>query len=220
MNARHVLGLSIGTLLLSVSPLANALSGITDTAGDFLSSFGGTSAQTDLDVIDATVLFDPSTNLFKLTSTLSGAPGTTPNGVYVWGVNRGAGTAGFAGNGIDGVRFDRVILLRPDGTGQIGGGPALPSGSVTVAGNTISAIVSSSLLTSTGFNFIDYTWNLWPRNTTYAGFAAISDFAPDNANFTSTVGTVVPLPASLPLLGIGMAMTLVMRRRRAAGARI
>ena len=202
---------------LAALPLAShALSGITDTAGDFLSTFAGSSSSTDLDVIAATVLYDASSDLFKLSATMSGAVGSTASGFYVWGVNRGAGTAGFAANGIDGVRFDRVVILRPDGTGTVAGVGDLPVGSISISGNTITGIVSGSMLVSTGFNKIDYTWNLWPRDGAFSslGFAAISDFAPDNANFTSTAG-VVPEPGTVAMMlaGIGVLGFTAVRRR-------
>src|SRR5688572_20058042 len=109
---------------------------------------------------------------------MSGVVGMTSGGLYVWGVNRGAGTAGFAQFGKDGVLFDRVVILRPDGTGTVAGVGDLAPGSVTVDGNTITAEFSGSFLESTGFDKINYTWNLWPRDSDIAGFAAISDFAP------------------------------------------
>lgn len=197
----------LGAAALAVLPLtSHALVGITDTEGDFLSTFAGSSTSADLDVLSATVIYDAATDLFRLTATMDGAIGSTATGLYVWGVNRGAGTAGFAANGIDGVRFDRVVFLRPDGTGSVGGGGGnLPAGSVTISGNTISGVVSGSLLPSTGFGKLDYTWNLWPRDTAFQaqGFAAISDFAPDNANFTSTAG-VVPEPQTVAMMLAGL----------------
>lgn len=200
-------------LALSTLPLAaHALDGITDPQGDFLATFAGSSASKDLDVLSASVFYNPSTDLFTLTATMDGLIGTTATGFYVWGVNRGAGTAGFASLGLTGVRFDRVILLRPDGTGTIPGVGALPGGSITISGNTITGVVSGSLLTSTGFtNKLDYTFNLWPRDGAFAGNAAISDFAPNNANFTATA---VPEPGTAVLGSLGLAGLLAWRRRQ------
>jgi len=200
----------LATALLGLPLSSHALDGITDPQGDFLATFAGSSASHDLDVLAASVFYNPTTDIFTLTATLDGAPGSTPTGFYVWGVNRGAGTAGFASLGINGVRFDRVIILRPDLTGAIGGVGALPAGSVTVSGNVITGTISGSLLPSTGFNKLDYTFNLWPRDTSAPGFSAISDFAPNNANFTATP---VPEPSTALLSALGLAGLLAWRRR-------
>jgi hypothetical protein len=207
----------LGLALLAALPLSShALTGITDRPGDFLSTFAGRAASADLDVISASAFYNASTDQFTIVGTMNGAIGLTPTGLYVWGVNRGAGTAGFAANGIDGVRFDRVIILRPDGTGSVAGAGNLPAGSVTITGNTITGVISGSLLPSTGFtNKLDYTWNLWPRDGGLAaGFTQIADFAPDNANFTTSP---VPEPATTAMLLAGMAAIggLQLRRRRA-----
>ncbi len=202
--------ISAALLALCAGP-ALAVDGITDRVGDFLPTFGGSTAAADLDVVAATVTYNTATDTFTFASTMAGNLGITPSGLFVWGVNRGAGTAGFFANGLPGVLFDRVVLLREDGTGTVAG-TNLPAGAITISGNTITGVVSGALLPSTGFAKTAYTFNLWPRDGSLpAGFGQISDFAPDNANFTATV---VPEPASFGLLAAGLAGIGLLRRRR------
>lgn len=204
---------SASALALAVLPLSShALDSVTDPKGDFLATFAGSTASTDLDVIGASVFYNASTDVFTLTATMDGLIGTTATGFYVWGVNRGAGTAGFASLGLNGVRFDRVIILRPDGTGSIPGVGALLAGSITISGKTITGVVSGSLLASTGFtNKLEYGFNLWPRDGAFSGTAAISDFAPNNANFTAVP---VPEPGTAALGAMGLAALVAWRRRQ------
>jgi len=212
----RLLASTVAALALGLPLASHALDGITDPKGDFLATFAGSSTSADLDVVAATVLYNASLDTFFLKATLDGNVGSTATGVYVWGVNRGAGTAGFGASlGLDGVRFDRVILVRPDGTGSVAG-TNLAAGAVTISGKTITASVKGSLLPSTGFsNKLDYTFNLWPRDLAFAstGVGAISDFAPNNANFTATV-TTVPEPASAALLLGGLGLVAAYRGRR------
>ena len=157
---------------------------IHDATGDFLASYTGPKGA-DLDVVEAEVTYTGST--FVLTSMQAGAVGTTAGGFYVWGIDRGRGTSRFP-DIAPGVRFDAVVIVRPDGTGTVtdltsGAAPVstpLPAGSVVISGSRITATVAAALLPTQGAAPAAYTANLWPRlaGTT----AAISDFAPDNRN--------------------------------------
>jgi len=200
----------------------------TDPAGDFLPSYdpllprGG-----DLDVLASTVTLLPSGD-FVFEATFAAPVGTTTatgagSVLYVWGIDRGAGTVRFPAIA-DQVRFDSVVLLRPDGTGNVNrltpagaGGNALSAGSVSVSGNSITGIVPGSFLPSQGFAPEQYTWNLWPR------FGAgnnnqISDFAPDNRNVTVSV---VPEPGAVwtaAAFALPLTAALLRGRRRRVDA--
>jgi hypothetical protein len=212
MQTRHLLSALCGAACLT---LGSAASAVTDPVGDFLPGYTG-SHNGDLDVVSSTVTYDAHTNLFDFTATLDAPVGTTGKAFYVWGIDRGAGTEKFNTGPAPigaGVKFDTVVIFRLDGTATVGG--TVLANDVTWSGNTITGSVSGALLPSMGFAFVDYTWNLWPRDgSVTGGNAAISDFAPDASNAGVTA---VPEPTSLALLGAGGLLMLAAARRRNAG---
>ncbi len=209
-------------LLLATALLASAATqaAVVDAAGDYVAGYTG-SQLGDLDVLSASAVLNTLTGDFTLTGTMAADIGTSIGGFYVWGVNRGAGTARFAANGINGVLFDMVVLLNADGSGRIndllGGVPAyvFGAGTAQISGATISIDLDMSLLPSRGLAAADYSWNLWPRDgSAPAGFGQISDFAPDNSNIkTQTVPE--PTSALLALAALGLAGSARTARRRA-----
>ena len=193
-----------GSAVAAPAPLA-------DATGDFLPSYTGP-LNADLDVRSSQVRL--AAGVFDFTATLGGTIGTTPGGFYVFGVNRGAGTARF-GALASGVLFDSVVVVNNDGTGFArdllsGISTSLAPSAISFAGSSLSAFVDASLLPSAGFALADYTYNLWPRSPG-AGIAAISDFAPDNSNASVTS---VPEPASWALLIAGFGIVGAAARRR------
>ena len=208
-------------LAFAASDAAHATT-VSDAKGDLLPTFDAKGSHTsdnfaDLDVVSATVTFN-SNDVF-LTAQMAGAIGSTDNGFYVWGVNTGTGTEFFQsltpalGKGI---AFDTFIILNPNGTGSVNyfsGEPTegLSAGSITISGNTISAVIPRDLLESTGFDISQYGFNIWPRTNGF-GNTDIADFAPDARNFE---GSAVPEPATWAFLIAGFGLVgSAMRRRR------
>ena len=140
--------------------------------------------------------------------------GAAVNAFYVWGFDRGAGAEKFntGANPIGaGMTFDTVVIFRLDGTATIG---STVLHDVQWSGNTITGSVPDSLLPSQGLAFADYGWNLWPRDGTASGNAAISDFAPDASDGKVSA---VPEPASIAFFGAGLGLLAAAARRRRQG---
>jgi hypothetical protein len=211
-----------GALAAVAATAPSEAAAVADPAGDFLSTYTGPQ-NGDMDVISVNAL-DQGGNV-TLSAMLNGAVGTTSTGVYVWGVNRGAGQQ-FLLTGTPpvgaGVFFDAVVILFPNQTGRVvditGGGTTtnLAAGAVTVSGNGITGVVPLSLLPTTGFaNPADYVYNLWPRSGLTSN-VQIADFAPNASSFAASV----PEPGAwaMMIVGFGLLGAMGRRRRRAATA--
>lgn len=211
--ARSALTRLCTALALAASAAASPAA-IVDASGDFIGSYVGRHGG-DLDVISASALLHGDT--FSLDAFMDADIGTTVGGLYVWGVNRGAGTARFAAIGVTGVLFDALVILNQDGSGTVrdllpgGLTHTLAAGSARISGAEIEVDVPDAWLPSAGFDAAHYTWNLWPRDgAAPAGNGQISDFAPDNSNLL----TDVPEPATAMLLLAAAAGLGLSRRRR------
>lgn len=197
-----------GALLLFSAGVASAQS-VTDPTGDFLSGYTG-AHNADLDIVSASVSFDGIN--FLLSSTQVGAVGSSTGSIFVWGVDRGTGTARLAaGTPSYGVLFDSVIVMFPDGTLRVvtfptAGAPTFTNieAGVSILGNTLSASVPLSLLFPAGFAPLDYDFTLWSRlrvNPALDGASSeIADFAP------ALKAAAVPEPSTWLslLLGFGV----------------
>jgi len=202
------------------------------------SSYAGP-ANPALDVLTAEVIFNFVQNTLTFTSTMAGPisglldPTTGGNlGSFSWGINHGYGNNNFSQLNLPNVLFDAVLTLNPNGTATYRGAQA-PAGSVTVSGNTLTAVLPISfvaappapanaigpLLPVTG-----WTYNLWPRSsirvdgtTLPFGDAQIADFAPDATTFGATT---VPEPTSAVVLGSGLLFAGLLRLRGRARSRL
>lgn len=196
-------------LALSLLCMPNALTSavILDPAGDFIDVYTGPE-NGDLDVLRAEVILDPAAGTLTFTSTSAGDIGITDTGIFVWGINRGAGFANFADIGLPDVMFDAVVIITAGGGGFVttlddNMQTNLPAADITISGADISATAPLSLLPSLGFSPADYTVNLWPRSAPIIDqVEVISDFAPDDTN---AAVTVIPEPATFGLLGLSLA---------------
>jgi hypothetical protein len=198
----------LASLIVPFAGLASpAIASISDPAGDFLPTYVGPQGG-DLDVLSIDVRLN-GPNLV-LSARLAANIGTTAGALYVWGIDRGQGTARFVGGSPSvgaGVLFDSVLVLLPNGTGNfvdlLNGANSfgLAVGAVSIDGPTIVGTVPIASIPSTGFSVANYGFNLWPR-VPGAGNAFISDFAPD----ASTVRAVVPEPAAWALMIVGFGL--------------
>jgi PEP-CTERM motif len=199
---------AVAMLLCCAAPAAMATV-ISDAAGDFIAEYVGPQ-RPDLDVIEIEVTLDGTD--FVLRGKMAGAINPASGAIYVWGVNRGAGTARFGAN-YSGVLFDSVIAVQAAGTGAVNllnGSPAtaLPGGAISILGDTLTIRLAASLLPTSGFGLSTYGFNLWPRAAGTGGITQLSDFAPNNA----TIST--PEPGSLALAGFGFLSMAILRRRK------
>lgn len=218
-RALTICGIALTVLSAAGSTAAAQTGQFTDAAGDLLPTYSGPH-NADLDVLAGAFQFDGSQYLFS--GTLAGPIGFTPGTLYVWGINRGQGTARFspALPNTNNILFDAVVIFNPGGTSSVrdllnNTGSNLGPSDVSFVGNTFFGRVGAGLLSSTGFAPTAYTANLWPR-LGVGNNNQIADFAPDNSNIA--VGTV-PEPTTFALLapGLGGILVLARRRRRAKG---
>ncbi len=224
---KFIRGLIAAPVLALAASAGHAVSlGTSDPQGDFLSTYAGVQNGA-VDVLFAYSIFDQASSSFTFGATMAGPISGAASGTqYIWGINRGAGTARLNGGATpvgSGVLFDSVIALTTAGTGVVNLFPttpattALPSGAVVISGNSITVTVAASLLPNNGFTFANYQWNIWPRVGS-GNNNQITDFAPDNSSLGTLAITPVPEPDALAMMlaGLGLVGFIARRRRTAA----
>jgi hypothetical protein len=201
--AKRLAAARITALAICVAPLLAQASVVTDPANDFIPTFTGPHSG-DLDLLSVSSTFDGVA--FHIGATVNGNIGTLGTSLYVLGFNQGAGTSNFAAIGLPGVAFDSVITVT--GTGVTGGRdlPAataivLPANALHINGSHFDIDILASLLPSKGLAFGNYGINLWSRDSSQVGNAAIADFA----SASTSLAVPEPQSAALVLLGLGIA---------------
>jgi hypothetical protein len=202
--------------------------GTSDPQGDFLSTYAGVQNGA-VDVLFAYSIFDQASSSFTFGATMAGPISGAASGTqYIWGVNRGGGTARLNTGATpvgSGVLFDSVIALSSAGTGQVNQfvpsqptiSTVLSPGAVVISGNSITVTVAASLLPNNGFTFANYQWNLWPRVGS-GNNNQITDFAPDNSTIGVLAITPVPEPDALAMMLAGLGLVGFIARRRGKAA--
>ena len=212
-----IIALSLLLPSILAAPLAQAQSvTITDPVGDFLPSYTAGPQLADLDVTSFSLNYNSATSIFTIGATFAGPINPTTAGFYVFGVNTGTGTSRpFAAIGEGNVIFNQAIVIQKNGTGTIGATALSPS-SITISGNSLTALVPLSLLPSTGFSPLQYGFNLWPRIGSGSN-SQITDFSPENATLAISPAPEPATWASM-LVGLTGAGGWARRRRKLVGA--
>jgi hypothetical protein len=209
-HATKISAVVLGGLATLFAASGVSATAITDPTGDFIAEYLGPE-RGDLDVLSIEVI---QTSLaFVLTGRMAADIDPASGASYVWGVNRGAGIARF-GDAYSGILFDTVIVAQAAGTAAFNlfdgaGNQALDPAAISIMGDSVTLTIAKSLLPSTGFDFNQYGFNLWPRAAAMGGIGQLADFAPDNDLLVAT-----PEPATLSLAGLALAGLLLTQRRR------
>ena len=209
----------------ALAAATSASATVVDPADDLLASYTGP-VSGDVDILSGDVAFDGTS--FLLSATLASDIDAVPGQLYAWGIDLGAGTPR-----IDLLRdpdiapdiaFDAVLVMLPNGvltvvTIPVAGAPTFTTliGGTVVDGDTLSANIPLSLLSSTGFAPEDYTFGFWSRirvDPTVDGTNnEIADFLLGSGTINARV---VPEPATwlTMLLGFGVVGSVMRRGRK------
>jgi hypothetical protein len=196
MKSALVAAFAFAAALTASSAFATTVTSTSGVLTSFTNSSGAALPGQEIQSVSAVI----NGANFILTATLDGAPLSTPNTKYVWGINTGTGINNFASLGQPGVAFNQVIVINP----------ASPQSGVTISGDTITDVVSMASLPSTGFAPTSFGFSFWPA---LDSSGAIPEFAPDNATFTASVGAV-PEPSTWAMMILGFAGIGFMAYRR------
>jgi hypothetical protein len=147
-----------------------------------------------LNAAKASVELSADGSTFTFTGTNQARINRAP-AVYVWGIDRSPNPPPSPFQGRPNVQFDAVVVVRLDSSltpsAQVvdlstGTSTALPVRSASLSGRSVSVVVPSSLLPSTGLATSQYRFNYWPEDDGPPVSSSVASFAPENS--TAQVG--------------------------------
>ena len=149
----------------------------------------------ELDAVKATAKLSAA-GMFTFTGTNTRPINKGP-AVYVWGVDRSRSLGPGPFTGRPNIKFDAVVTVSMDAsravTAQVvdltnGASTALPAGSASIHGRTVTVNVPAGLLPSTGLTPSQYRFNYWPEDAGPPTSSSVASFAPERT--TAQVGTL------------------------------
>ncbi len=171
----------------------HAVGGIVTKAPHFYQLYTGPK-WAELNAVRASAELSSNGN-FTFTGTNAGMINKRP-AVYVWGIDRNGNLAPGPFTNRPNIKFDAVVVVSLSTSFapaasvvdlSSGVSTALPAGSATVHGRTVSVTVPGTLLPSTGLSPSHYRFNFWPEDGG-AGNSSVASFAPERT--TARVGTL------------------------------
>jgi hypothetical protein len=168
-------------------------SGIVSKAPHFYQFYTGPKLA-ELNAVRATGELSADGSSFTFTGTNQGRISKSP-AVYVWGIDRSPNPPASPFTNRPNIKFDAVVVVSVDATLtptalvkdlDTGITTALPSGSATIQGRTVSVTLPTSLLPSEGLAPSQYRFNYWPEDGGPPVSSSVASFAPENT--TAQVG--------------------------------
>ena len=145
--------------------------GVVTKTPDFNKGYKGPKLA-ELNAVKASVELSADGSTFTFSGTNAGKIDKAP-AVYIWGLDRNGNLPAGPFAGHPNVKFDAVVVVSLNSsltpTASVtdlasGTTTALPAGSATISGRTVSVSVASSLLPSTGLAPSQYRFNYWPED--------------------------------------------------------
>jgi hypothetical protein len=147
------------------------VSGIVTKTPDFNKLYKGPKLA-ELNAVRASAQLSADGSTFTFSGTTAGKINKAP-AVYIWGLDRNGNLPPGPFGGHPNVKFDAVVVVSLNSsltpTASVtdlasGTTTALPAGSASISGRTVSVSLAASLLPSTGLAPSQYRFNYWPED--------------------------------------------------------